>query len=140
MRLAKKALANEENVKNFTLSYLRYRLDLDVPDEVTSHRADADSFVTAKLFEYLVNRLIESGDIDATLSIGPQIEAILNKPIIIKKMPFGKYKGYNLTDVPVDYWKWAVVNMKQLDDTQDEFNPDLAASILPIIEKALDLS
>jgi len=27
------------------------------------------------------------------------------------KMPFGKYKGYYLKDVPDDYIRWAVINI-----------------------------
>jgi uncharacterized protein (DUF3820 family) len=28
------------------------------------------------------------------------------------KMPFGKYKGFFVKDVPEDYLKWAVMNLK----------------------------
>lgn len=28
------------------------------------------------------------------------------------KMPFGKYKGHYIKDVPSDYLKWLVVNLK----------------------------
>jgi uncharacterized protein (DUF3820 family) len=28
------------------------------------------------------------------------------------KMPWGKYKGYFLKDIPLDYIKWAVMNLE----------------------------
>jgi len=28
------------------------------------------------------------------------------------KMPFGKYRGWFLKDIPIEYIKWAVINIK----------------------------
>lgn len=34
------------------------------------------------------------------------------KEYMTTRMPFGKYQGYFIKDIPDDYLKWAVVNIK----------------------------
>lgn len=41
---------------------------------------------------------------------------LCNKPMIIKKMEFGKHKGKKLSELPKDYIVWALNNMENLDE------------------------
>ena len=38
------------------------------------------------------------------------------------KMPFGKYKGEEVSDIPLDYLKWIEENIKLHRDLRDEVN------------------
>ena len=71
IKLVDRIYGSEVEMKN--LSYLRYRLDLDVDDSVIAHRADADVLVTAKLLEHLTAAAIEKELIDPTKNI-PVVE------------------------------------------------------------------
>ena len=63
----------------------------------------------------------------------------LKKPILMKKMPLGKHKGRNFSEIPLDYLKWAagkdfdqdllysirleINNRKKKNDFQQASNP-----------------
>lgn len=128
-RMAKKLFADEETIEETNLPYLRFALELDIPIDVYCHRAGNDSLITAKLLETFVELLESSGIIDTNMPYGPQIYQWTNEPIIYTRMPFGKYKGMPMESIPVDYWKWAIKNTHWFDDTADNYDPDLAASI-----------
>jgi exodeoxyribonuclease X len=134
-RMSKKLFNNIASIQETNLPYLRFALELDVPIEMHCHRAGNDSFITAKLLECLVDMLEEMGVIDPTKPYGQQIIDWTNAPIIYERMPFGKHKGELMTAVPRSYWEWAMKNTQWFDDTADNYDPDLAASI----EKALGL-
>ena len=76
---------------------LRYALNLNVDETrlglLAPHRALYDVIVTAELFKYL---LLKAGSLEA-------LAEVCNKPVLIKKMPFGKYKGKAFEDIPLDY-------------------------------------
>jgi len=133
-RMAKKIFNGTPEIEETNLPYLRFALDLDVPIEMRCHRAGNDSFITAKLLEVFVNMLEEMGVIDQNLPYGPQIVEWVTAPIIYDRMPFGKYKGELMTSIPTSYWQWAMKNTQWFDETADNHDPDLAASI----EKALE--
>ena len=135
-RMAKKLFNSTPEVEETNLPYLRFALELNVPIEMYCHRAGNDSYITAKLLEVFVELLEESGVIDKTKPYGPQIVKWSLEPIIYERMPFGKHKGELMTAVPHSYWQWAMKNTQWFDETADNFDPDLAASI----EKALGLN
>ena len=128
-RLAKKLFNGMDEIESTTLPYLRFALDLDVPDDMYCHRAGNDSFMTGKLLEVLVDLMESSGVIDTSQPYGPQIEFWAAQPIIYEKMPFGKHKGELMVDIPKSYWQWCLKNMDSLNEDADNFDPDLAASI-----------
>lgn len=128
-RMAKKLFNGVEDIEETNLPYLRFALKLDVPIEMYCHRAGNDSFMTAKLLEFLVEMMEESGLIDRNEPYGPQIHAFANSPIIYERMPFGKHKGELMVDIPHSYWQWAMNNTHWFDGTADNYDPDLAASI-----------
>jgi len=136
MRMAKKLYADDDTVTAFNLAYLRYRFDLDVPDDIPAHRASADAYVTAKLFEHLLDEALAQGVFAPGVDKRTQLLEWLNEPAIMTKMPFGKHKGKKLEEVPMSYWNWALNNMDSLDEKKDEYDADFAASVIKVLEDA----
>lgn len=128
-RLSKKIFAAVSEIEETNLPYLRFALSLDIPISMVCHRAGNDSFITAKLLEFLVTTMEDTGVISKDKPYGPQIAAWCAEPIIYEKMPFGKYKGVPMKDIPHSYWKWAMNNTHWFDEEADNFDPDLLASI-----------
>lgn len=128
-RMAKKLFNGVESVEETNLPYLRFALKLDVPIEMRCHRAGNDSYMTAKLLEFLVDMMEESSLINKDEPYGPQIAQWAADPIIYERMPFGKHKNELMTSVPHSYWQWAMKNTDWFNEEADNFDPDLAASI-----------
>lgn len=118
------------DIDSYKLSYLRYYFDLDVPEGIPFHRAHTDAMVTAKLFDYLIQIVNERN----LANTEEELLVWLSEPIINNTMSFGKYKGYKMTDVPLDYWAWALDNLHTLQEGSPDFDRDFAASV----EKALE--
>ena len=73
----------------YRLQYLRYYLNLDV-ENASAHDALGDVRVLKALFERLYNKMREKLNHDEV--INKMIE-ITSKPILIKRIAFGKHKG-----------------------------------------------
>jgi len=139
MRFAKKLYKDDVNITKHNLSFLRYALDLPIPDDVPAHLADADVLVAALLFVRLVEDAITAGHLDvAAGNLGEQITDWLDQPVIITIMPFGKHKGKKLTEVPIDYWQWALENFNSLNEEDSAYDKDFAASVTQAIEAILE--
>ena len=139
MRFARKLYKDREDITEHNLTFLRYALELPVPDEIRAHLAHEDAMVTALLFIRLVDDAVHKEIIDLSAgSIGEQIVNWLDEPIITETMPFGKHKGKKLTEVPLDYWQWGVANMDSLDEDNPAFDRDFAASVTLAIEEILE--
>ena len=138
LRLSRKLLADDTSIEEHTLSYLRYALDLPIPDDIPSHLADADVMVTALLFVHLVGVAQSQGIIDDNSDIGEQLITYLEAPVITTIMPFGKHKGAKLTEVPVSYWHWAVANMDSLNEKNPAYDKDFASSVDSAISEILE--
>lgn len=140
MRMAKKIYNDDPRIEAYNLPYLRYALDLPIDDSFIAHRADADAYMTAVLFEHLVRKAVEDWhlDVEKNLPLGDQILAWLDKPIIMHKMPFGKHKGKPMQDVPLDYWQWALENMDSLNENKPEFDRDFSASVVYAVEEIFE--
>src|SRR6185436_2439675 len=63
-----------------------------------AHRAMGDVGVSISVFKYLVAKF-------KTLE---QVRERLKKPILLKKMPLGKYKGRPFNEIPIEYLRWAL--------------------------------
>lgn len=61
----------------------------------TAHRALDDVMVLANVFSFMVD--------DLTIET---IMELLGKPRFVRQMPFGKYRGMALQDLPKDYISW----------------------------------
>ncbi len=139
MRFSRKLYKDREDITEHNLTFLRYALDLPVPDEIRAHLAHEDAMVTALLFIRLVDDAVHAGIIDPDAeSVGEQIVNWLDEPIITETMPFGKHKGKKLTEVPIDYWQWAIQKMDSLNEDNPAFDRDFAASVTLAIEEILE--
>lgn len=133
-RMAKKLFNSDTAVEETNLPYLRFALNLDVPIELMCHRAGNDSFITGKLLEKLIDILEDANLIDKNMPYGPQIVNWVSEPIIYERMPFGKYHGEPMKSIPTSYWQWAMKNTHWFNETADNFDPDLLASIHKALE------
>lgn len=133
-RMAKKLFMDTPEVEETNLPYLRFALKLDVPIELYCHRAGNDSFITGRLLEFFVDMLEAQGVLDQSKPYGPQIAEWAAAPIIYERMPFGKHKGELMKDIPHSYWQWGMKNTNWFDETADNFDPDLLASIYKALE------
>lgn len=97
LRLAKKLLPHLPKHSN---QYLRYELNLDVPDDIPVHRAEADALVTAKLLQHLLTL------VPARIKTVEELAAYANEPILMEICNFGKHKGKKWSEIPRDYLKW----------------------------------
>lgn len=134
-RMAKKLFNGVDDIESTTLPYLRFALELDVPIEMRCHRGGNDCFITGKLLEVMVDLMESSGLLDLDKPYGPQIAHWAAEPIIYSKFPFGKHKGENVDDIPISYINWAFNNMDSLNESADNFDPDLAATLTLTLEK-----
>lgn len=146
-RLAKKLFPKTEDTKEdigHSLSFLRYYLDLDVPDDMGVHRAGADAFVCAKLFEYMcieiynVLGLKDNRDITAE-TFGELVYAYCTDPIEYDVLPFGKkYPGKKITSIARDdprYLIWCLENMDTFNPDNFNYDEDLDLSIRRALEE-----
>lgn len=75
-----------------------------------AHRAMNDVVVNIEVFKYLVKKFQTS----------KQVLQALEKPIKLKQMPLGKYKGRKFDEIPLEYLMWA---------ERKDFDQDLLFSI-----------
>lgn len=134
-KLAKKVFNEMPEIEEMNLPYLRFALDLDVPIEMHCHRAGNDCFMTGRLLEALVDFMESMGVLDLDQPYGPQILNWMSEPTLYKFMPFGKHKGVPMDEIPSSYWKWAIEKTDWFDDTADNYDADLAASINAVLER-----
>lgn len=138
MRLSRKLLVDDPSIEEHKLVYLRYALNLPLPDHVTAHLADADVMVTALLFVKLVEIAIERGIITDDRDYAEQLIEYLETPVIITIMPFGKHRSQKLVDVPLSYWQWAMANFDSLNEEDAAYDKDFAASVAMAVEEILE--
>ena len=136
-RLSKKLLNTSFNDMEYNLSFLRYKLDLPVDDELESHRAAADTMVCAILFVFLVDYALALELVTDDADLGKQLHKLCWGSRVIEKWPFGKNKGKLLSEIPTDYYIWALANMDSLKEGGKGFDTDLAASVTKELERRL---
>jgi len=137
-RLAKQLLAFDFPNMQYSLSYLRYKLDLSIDDDAVSHRAGDDTLVCAVLFEFLVDYALITEQVTDSDDLGEQMHKLCWKPLVYTTWPFGKNKGKSFSEIPDDYYLWALSNIDALDDTKADFNSDLAESVRLELEGRLE--
>ena len=87
-------------IPKYGLQYLRYYLSLNV--DAVPHTALGDILVLGALFDRIhAKAVVEFGD-DATAKM---IE-VSSRPVLYRRMPFGKHKGMKMEEVPLDYLQW----------------------------------
>ncbi|MER5138061.1 MULTISPECIES: exodeoxyribonuclease X [Providencia] len=120
LKLARRLWPELESHSN---QYLRYALKLDVhvPEGLHAHRALYDCIVTASLFKRIKD---DSGWSDT------EMLEITNRPSLLRKLRFGKYKGMTFTEVKKEnagYLTWLL--------GQPDLDPDIEFSINYWMEK-----
>lgn len=136
-RLSRHILAHEFNDCEYGLNYLRYRLELPVPDDMRLHRADDDAYLCAILLEFLTIYALEKGIIDDNADIGTQLNKLCWSAIPQVTWPFGKHRGKSLTDIPNDYYTWAFTNLSALNEDSNDYDLDLSESVRKVLEARL---
>jgi hypothetical protein len=101
-----------------------------VPDDYTSHRANADTLTCAILLEFLVDYALETNQLVESPSLGEDLHELCWSPIKIKTWPFGKHKGKLLSEIDKDYYRWGLENLNALNKTHIDYNADLTAAVL----------
>ena len=105
LRLAKKLYPA---LKKHTNQFLRYELELDVPEAkgLPAHRALADAYVTAALLRHLLAQVAARPDVPKEL---PELIAWVNQPFVLTVCPFKKHKDELWADVAKkdpNYIRW----------------------------------
>jgi exodeoxyribonuclease X len=109
-RLAKHLFPDAPGHSNQVLRYFFGGAKLDLGG-IAPHRALADCIVTRFVFEKLIEKYLELGHEDSQNAL----IAFAAAPIAVYAIPFGKYKGRKLSDVPRDYVSWCLNTMTDLD-------------------------
>jgi DNA polymerase III epsilon subunit-like protein len=137
-RLSRQILAHDFNDIEYGLNYLRYLLDLPVDDSIAVHRAADDSMMCALLLEYLTRKCVADGYVQPDADIGAYLHRLCWSPITLNTWPMGKYRGVSLTDIPTDYYVWALKNLNSLNEKDPGYDADLASSVAAVLEKRLE--
>lgn len=98
-----------------TNSLERLRQHFNIEPE-GAHRAMSDVTVNISVFKYLAQNFKTT----------EQIFERLKKPILLKTMPLGKYKGRLFNEIPQEYLEWAI---------KGDFDQDLRHSIHTELQK-----
>ena len=87
-------------IPKYGLQYLRYYLKLNV--DALPHTALGDILVLEALFNRIHTKAaVEFGQ----YAVSKMIEISI-KPVLYRRMPFGKHKGLKMEEVPLDYLQW----------------------------------
>lgn len=115
LRVAR-ALDKKNVIPQYRLQFLRYYLGIDI--EADAHDALGDVLVLEKLYERLLDKIMEEDNISESDAVERMIE-ISSKPSLMNMFSFGKYNGKTLEEVSkIDrgYLEWML--------GQKETNPD----------------
>jgi len=123
--------------KSYAQNYLRYKLDLPVPDNIGVHRADADVQVCGALLERLIEDGLAQGVLDPNREIGPQLVGLTQRAVPVKTWPTGKHKGQTLESIPTEYYLWSMENQGILRENDPGYDFDLAESVRRVLEARL---
>jgi len=93
-------LDKEGQIPQYNLQYLRYYLSLNI--DASPHDALGDILVLEALFQRIHTK---ARDEFGTGTIDKMIE-ITKNPVLLVKMPYGKYKGMKFEEIPTDYLEW----------------------------------
>jgi len=101
-RMARRYLPD---LPHHTNQFLRYQLKLDVPRDACAHRALGDCITTAALLRYL---LTGPAAADFERMGTKEFELLVDGPLLLQTVTFGKHVGKRWADVPRDYLQWMV--------------------------------
>jgi DNA polymerase III epsilon subunit-like protein len=93
-------LDKEGVIPRYNLQYLRYYLNLNI--DARSHDALGDILVLEALFKRIHAKFVEEFVDHST----DRMIEVSKKPLLYRRMPFGKHKGVKMEEVPIDYLQW----------------------------------
>ena len=134
LRMIRKLHANDPSFTRFDLAYLRYKLKLEVEVTGDAHRAGYDSYITGLVLNYILGELEARELIYVDKPYLDQIKEWMLQPIVIELMPFGKHQGQPISTIPISYLEWGMNNMDKLNPDAPEFDSDLAATFLMVLD------
>jgi exodeoxyribonuclease X len=120
LRVAR-ALDKDNIIPQYKLQYLRYYLGMEI--EASAHDALGDVLVLEKLFEYLLNKIINEDNIDKENAIEKMI-LISSKPSLMNKFSFGKYNGKTVAEVTqIDrgYLEWMLAQKEKNPENEEDW-------------------
>ncbi len=100
----------------YSNQFLRYWLDLNIDDAGQAHSAAADALITGYILQRELSEYQQR--IAPRIPDGFGIEKLLSyaaSHFEIQEMPFGKYKGVPISTIPLDYVRWVLENVVDLD-------------------------
>jgi len=137
MRLAKHLFATEEKMQ-YSQQYLRYFLALSVADHIYPHRATNDVIVNYELIKSLAHLAWMMKVIDGTKPWAEQLRDLCWKSIPITRWPVrGKNYGKLLTEIPTDYYEWALREITRLKEDSPDYDADLADALASVLGERL---
>lgn len=114
-KIAQYLNADNPDIARATLQYLRYYYGIDL--EATAHDALGDIIILEEVFWKLVETALKKSKAKEP-SLDKIIERMMDitmKPQMLKKMTFGKYKGYEMETIlkaEPTYLKWIIDSEK----------------------------
>ncbi|MBL7022322.1 3'-5' exonuclease [Patescibacteria group bacterium] len=104
LRVARHVLESDQ----YSMQYLRYSLDLKV-ENVIAHDAWGDITVLISLFDYLKKVVAKEFSLTKDEDIYLRMIELTQKPVLLSKINFGKYKGSEFGEIAVNdrgYLEW----------------------------------
>lgn len=134
LRLAR-IIYKEFEEKSYKLNYLRYALDLNVPDSAGSHRAFEDAEVCGELLLKLISDGVERNILKSTELLGPQlVNLCYDQKVFFSKWPIpGKHYLHSVKEIPTDYYAWALEKIDRLNPNHPNFDENLEYTIREVL-------
>ena len=117
----KVAYALFPELESHNLQYLRYALGLNDAelDKVSAHDAMGDVMVLERLFAKCLAKMSKDRPIEQCLKMMIDMSG---QPLLLRKLTFGKHKGQEFKDVPLDYLRWLKQTFGQKKEKPDDPN------------------
>lgn len=100
-----KVAQNLFDLNQYKLQFLRYNFGLEI-GQVRAHDAEGDIEVLEALFNYLFHFVARQNPQWGETEIINQMLEWTTKPVLLKRISFGKHEGREFKDIPKDYLQW----------------------------------
>jgi exodeoxyribonuclease X len=123
LKVATVLLQEQEEVpESYSLQYLRYFLDLEKGETqreiiggnvISPHDAYSDILILECLFFFLFQRFSEQNESLSEREILSQMVNISKNPVLLKRIGFGKSKGFLFSQLETDYLSYFLKKIKE---------------------------
>jgi DNA polymerase III epsilon subunit-like protein len=131
LKLARNLLQwSDTEPEKYNLQYLRYFLELEKTEhflerytetKITAHDATGDVIILETLFMELFKRYKEKTNAQDNRLLVDMIN-LSAKPVFLRRMPFGKHRGEEISNVPDSYLDWL---KKQIQKNREDFSDEV---------------